>query len=96
MKALLLFVQYIYPSRHINERSILKIGYPLRRGNWNRKSKYMVLAKFQAMRQQTSRVDQLEMEEVTFERHQRLPSRWRYSINNSTLKKSALSKKIYF
>ena len=24
---------------------------------------------------------------VTFERHQRLPSRWRYAINNSTLKK---------
>jgi len=48
----------------------------------------------------TNRVDHLEMEEVTFERssclccgavtserHRRLPSRWRYAINISTLKK---------
>jgi hypothetical protein len=32
----------------------------------------------------TNRVDQLEMEEVTFERHQRLPSRWHYAINKTT------------
>jgi hypothetical protein len=57
----------------------------------------------------TNRGDQVEMEEVTFERssrlrcvavtferHQRLPSRWRYAIYNSTLKKSVLSKKINF
>ena len=48
----------------------------------------------------TNRLERLEMEEVTFERssrlccvavtferHQRLPSRWRYAINISTLKK---------
>ena len=60
----------------------------------------------------TNRVDHLEMEEVTFERssclccgavtserHRRLPSRWHYAINNSTLKNpgsKALSKKINF
>jgi len=70
------------------------------------KGKYMLWAKFQAFEmsnaryEATNRVDQLEMEEVTFERssrqccvavtferHQRLPSRWHYAINNSTLKK---------
>ena len=67
------------------------------------KGKYMLVAKFQAFEmsnaryEATNRVDQLEMEEVTFERSSRLccvavtserhRSRWRYAINNSTLKK---------
>ena len=38
----------------------------------------------------TNKVDQLEMREVTFERHQRLPSRWHYAINNSTLRNPKL------
>jgi hypothetical protein len=72
---------------------------------WNIKGKYMLLAKFQAFEmsnaryEATNRVDQLEMKEVTFERHQRLPSRWHYAINNSTLKNpesNALSKKNIF
>jgi hypothetical protein len=65
----------------------------------------MLWAKFQAFEmsntryEATNRVDHLEMEEVTFERHQRLPSRWHYAINNSTLKNpesNALSKKNIF